>query len=110
MLSGKQRRFLRGLGHHLDPVVHVGKDGLSEGLFTALEAAIVQHELIKIRLTETVEDDRHEVASRIAEVAGGDVVQVLGRTILLYRPREKDPTIVLPPGPSASLPGNDTKT
>ena len=60
MLSGKQRRYLRGLGHHLDAVVHVGKDGLSDGLVVATDAALVQHELIKVRLADSVPGDRHQ--------------------------------------------------
>jgi RNA-binding protein len=96
VLGGKQRRYLRGLGHHLEPVVQVGKDGLSEGLLGALDAALQQHELIKVRLGESVTGDRHEVAAALASATSSDLVQVLGRTLLLYRARAEEPTIVLP--------------
>jgi RNA-binding protein len=96
VLSGKQRRYLRGLGHSREAVVHVGKEGLTEGLVGALDAALETHELIKVRLLESVGKDRHVVAEALGEVAGAELIQVLGRTILLYRARKKDPTIELP--------------
>lgn len=99
MLTGKQRRYLRGLGHHLDPVVHVGKEGLSEGVARALDAALAQHELVKVRLGESAgptRSGRHEVAASLAESVTAELVQVLGRTLLLYRARPDEPAIVLP--------------
>jgi RNA-binding protein len=96
VLTGKQRRFLRGLGHHLDAVVQVGKDGLSEGLVSALDVALDTHELIKVKLGESAGADRRALGAAIAEAAGADLVQVLGRTVLVYRRRAKDPEIVLP--------------
>jgi RNA-binding protein len=96
VLNGKQRRFLRGLGHHLEPVVQVGKDGLSEGVVGALDAALQEHELIKVKLGESVGGDRRVVAAALAEAAAGELVQVLGRTLLIYRRRAEDPAIQLP--------------
>jgi RNA-binding protein len=99
MLSGKQRRHLRGLGHHLDAVVQVGKDGLTEGIVSALDVALEQHELIKVRLLESVGGDRHGVAAGLAEAGNAELVQVLGRTLLLYRARKQDPKIKIPAAP-----------
>jgi RNA-binding protein len=96
VLTGKQRRFLRGLGHHLDPVVQVGKDGLTEGLVAALDVALNTHELIKVKLGESVGADRRALGAAIAEASGGELVQVLGRTVLVYRRRREKPEIVLP--------------
>ncbi len=96
VLTGKQRRFLRGLGHHLDPVVHVGKDGLTEGLVKATDEALARHELIKVRLGESAGADRHEVAEALAQAVTGHLAGVIGRTLLIYRAREVDPEIVLP--------------
>lgn len=96
MLNGKQRRFLRARGHHLEPVVQVGKDGLSEGLVEALDAALLTHELIKVRLGDAAGSDRRALGAALAEAAGAELVQVLGRTVLLYRRRKEDPQIVLP--------------
>lgn len=96
MLNGKQRRYLRSLGHHLEPVVHVGKEGLSEGLIQATETALERHELIKIRLGENAGVDRHEVAAALAEACSAELAGVLGRTALVYRRRKEEPAITLP--------------
>jgi RNA-binding protein len=96
VLNGKQRRFLRALGHHLEPVVLVGKEGISEGLVGALDVALDTHELIKVKLGESAGSDRRALGAAVAEAAGGELVQVLGRVVLVYRRRKKDPTIELP--------------
>jgi len=95
MLTGKQKRFLRGLGHGLKPVVRVGKNELNDALAEETGAALATHELIKIKLLESCEMDRHEVAEKLAKAAAAQVAQILGRTILLYRQGEK-PKIELP--------------
>ncbi|MBE0595884.1 MAG: ribosome assembly RNA-binding protein YhbY [Desulfuromonadales bacterium] len=84
-LTGKQTRFLRGLGHHLDPVVRVGKEQLSERLLATTDEALTTHELIKVKLQEGCDLDRREVASQLATATGAAVVQILGKTFLLYR-------------------------
>jgi RNA-binding protein len=88
-LTGKQVRFLRGLGHHLQPVVMVGKDELSPGLIASVEEALASHELIKIRLQEGCLLDRKEVAESLSKTTGAQVAQLLGKTILLYRPADQ---------------------
>lgn len=93
-LTGKQRRKLRGLGHHLEPVVIVGQQGVTPGIVAAVEQALYDHELIKLKFNEGP-DDRFEGAQMLAEQTGADVAQILGRTVLLYKPREKDPDIKL---------------
>lgn len=90
VLSTKQRAHLRGLGHHLAPVVQVGKEGLTDALCQAIGIALHRHELIKLRLAESVEGDRHELAAEIAKRSHAALVQVLGRTLLLFRPRPAD--------------------
>ena len=95
MLTGKQRRHLRALGHHLDPVVQVGKEGISEGLVSALDVALETHELIKVKLGEAAGTDRRALGAAVAEAVGGELVQVLGRTVLVYRRRKQDPEITL---------------
>ena len=94
-LRGKHRRYLRGLGHHLDPVILVGKEGVSDGLVGATDAALGQHELIKVRLGESA-GDRRELAEELAGRTGAELVQVLGRTVLLYRQHPEEPRITLP--------------
>lgn len=95
-LTGKQRRFLRALGHHKDAIVQLGKHGLNDAVETAVDVALTQHELIKIRLGTECPDERGDVASALSEKLSAHLVQILGRTILLYRRHPKEPKIVLP--------------
>lgn len=96
MLTGKQRHHLRGLGHKLDPLVQVGKGGIDEGLIKAVDQALADHELIKVRVGDTAEVDRHEAADTIAAQTHSEVAQVIGNVVLLYRAHPEDPTITLP--------------
>ena len=95
-LTGKQRRHLRALGHDLDPVVQLGKLGLTDAVTAAVDAALEQHELVKVRLGTECPDDRHDVAERLAPALRAEAAQVLGRTILLYRRHPEEPKIKLP--------------
>ena len=97
MLTGKQRRHLRGLGHELKPIVQIGKHGIDDGVVAAVEQALADHELVKIKLGEAAGLDRHDADNAIARRTGSEVAQVLGNTLLLYRAHPDDPTIVLPP-------------
>ena len=87
---------MRGLGHHLEPVVHVGKDGLSKALLAAAKEALEQHELIKVKLGEAVDGERSSLGKAMADALSAELAQVLGRTVLLYRKRREDPKIRLP--------------
>jgi RNA-binding protein len=95
MLTGKQKRFLRGLGHSLKPVITVGKSDVSEAVIRETIEALDSHELIKVKILESCLIDRHDVAEELCEKAKADLAQVLGRTLLLYRPA-KDAKLVLP--------------
>ena len=90
-LTGKQRRHLRGLGHHLTPIAQLGKEGLSEAFVAAVGQALDDHELIKVRILENAAVDRHDAADELAAATHAEVAQVLGNTILLYRARAEDP-------------------
>lgn len=96
MLSGKQRRYLRALGHPLGVTVQLGRGGISEGVVAAIDRALTDHELIKIKILESAELERHDAAATLAGQTSSEVAQVLGNTILLYRQRAEDPDIVLP--------------
>jgi RNA-binding protein len=94
-LTGKQRRALRALGHHLKAVLQVGHAGVTPGLSAALEQALHDHELVKVRVLETAPESRTVVAAALAAATASEVAQVLGRTVLLYRPRPEDSKIRL---------------
>ncbi len=94
-LSGKQKRYLRGLGHHLKAVVMIGKEEVNDKVITATDEALEQHELIKVKLQEGCLSDRKDVAAELANATGSAIAQIMGNTILLYRPA-KEAQIVLP--------------
>lgn len=95
-LTGKQKRYLRGLGHHLEPVVQIGKQGLTSAVTAAVDAALEQHELIKLRIGTECPEDRYALAERLAPAVRAELAQVMGRTALLFRKRKKDSKIELP--------------
>ncbi len=89
-LTGKQRRRLRALGHHLRPVAIVGREGVSNAVREAVDSALEACGLVKVKVGQGCEVHRREVARRVAALTGSCVVQVLGRTFLLYRPGKRD--------------------
>ena len=94
-LTGKQARFLRGLGHHLKPVVMIGKDEVNQSIIAAVDEALTIHELIKVKLQEGCAGDRKDVAAELAKATDSSVAQILGKMFLLYRESE-DKKIKLP--------------
>ena len=98
MLTGKQRRALRALGHSLSPVVLVGKGGIDDGLVAAIDRALTDHELVKIKIGEQATEeraDRDAAADTLAKRTKSEVAQVLGGTLLLYRAHPETPKIDL---------------
>ena len=95
MLTGKQKRHLRGLGHSLKPLILVGKAEVTESLVAETTEALAFHELIKVKVLESCMIEKREIAEMLAEGCGAEVAQILGRTILLYR-KAKEPKIELP--------------
>jgi RNA-binding protein len=95
-LRGKQRRYLRGLGNELKAMVYMGREGISEGLLQSLEEVYTHHELIKVKVERNCPLDRREAGQRLAEASNSHLVQVLGYTVLLYRPDPEEPQIQLP--------------
>ena len=85
MPSGKLRRALRGHGHHLSPIVQIGKAGVSAGVLQQVEQALADHELVKLRVDADSPEDRFTVADALADLPGANVVQILGRAILVYK-------------------------
>lgn len=78
--------------------MQVGKDGIDEGLVAALDQALTDHELVKIKIGEGAGLDRQEAADELAKQTHSEVAQVLGYTVLLYRADPDDPKITLPAG------------
>jgi RNA-binding protein len=96
MLTGKQRRHLRALAHPLHPIVQVGKGGLDDGLVAAVDRALGDHELIKVKVGEHADESKAEVAERLARQTKSEVAQIIGNIVLLYRADPDEPVIALP--------------
>ena len=96
-LSTKQRAHLRALAHPLKPLLHVGKEGVTGEAVRALAEALSTRELLKVRVLETAPEPPRESAHALAAgVPDAHVVQVVGRTAVLYRPHPERPEIRLP--------------
>jgi RNA-binding protein len=85
-LSGRQKKFLRSLGHHLTQSVIVGREGISDNLIQSCSEGLDAHELIKVKLGQNCPVEKKEAARELALKTGSHLVQLIGRTILLYRP------------------------
>jgi RNA-binding protein len=94
-LSSPQRRFLRGMTHHINPVVMVGDKGLTANVLEELETALEHHELIKVKL-RTDRKTRDAFVAEIAETCKALVVHQIGQVCCFYRFNKKKPVIDLP--------------
>lgn len=97
-LDGRQRRHLRALGHHQKVIVQVGDQGISPGVVQAVDRALTTHELVKVRVGSDAPAPLAELGPALARETGSALAQIIGRTVLLYRPHPEKPRIVLPRG------------
>lgn len=91
MPSGPLRRKLRAAGHHLAPVVQVGKEGVTNAVARQLDQALHDHELVKVKVGTESPEDRFEAADRLGAAVGAQIAQILGRTVLVYRKHPEKP-------------------
>ena len=84
-LTSKERASLRAEAHHLSPLVHVGHHGLTDPLLESLDDALRTRELVKVQVARQSHIVAREAARALAEAVRADVVQVIGRTVTLYR-------------------------
>jgi len=95
-MTSKQRAYLKGLAMTMEPIFQVGKGGISPELTKALEDALIARELIKISVLQNCAENPKEIAQTIADRTRSQVVQVIGRKIVLYKPDPKEPKYPLP--------------
>lgn len=88
-LKGSHRKHLRGLAHGYRPAVQIGKEGLSEGVLHAIDAALESQELIKLKIAAD-RYDREQIVPVIVERLGCECVGTVGRMAILYR-QQPDP-------------------
>ncbi|MBS0458218.1 MAG: ribosome assembly RNA-binding protein YhbY [Proteobacteria bacterium] len=95
-ISPAQRRYLRSLAHDLKPVILVGGKGVTPALLAELDLALEHHELVKVKLAAPDRDERDGWVAAIVEASGAALVQRVGNIATVFRPRKKNPGIVLP--------------
>jgi RNA-binding protein len=91
MPSGELRRRLRAHGHTLTPIVQIGKGGITSGVVQQVTGALFDHELIKVKLGGETPESRFEAAERLGDEPGVQIVQILGRNLLLYKRHPQKP-------------------
>ncbi len=96
MLNGKEKRFLRSLANTIDPVVQVGKASVNESVLFSLNEALDARELVKVKVLKNCLDEVKDVAQELADQSRSELVQVIGRNVVLYRPNPEKPMIELP--------------
>ncbi|TGE31853.1 ribosome assembly RNA-binding protein YhbY [Desulfosporosinus sp. Sb-LF] len=96
MLTGKQKRHLRSMGNEMVPILQVGKGGIGEMVVAQTNEALEARELIKCRVLQNSPDEPKTLAAELAEQAGAELVQVIGRNFLLFRQSKTKPMIILP--------------
>ena len=89
MITTKQRAYLRGLGNALEPVMQIGKDGLSENSYEAIVALLEAKELIKIKVLKNCDFTAKEIMKQVCSKTGAEPVQVIGGMIIIYRKSSK---------------------
>ncbi|MCH5462721.1 ribosome assembly RNA-binding protein YhbY [Lactobacillus sp. LC28-10] len=89
-LKGKQKRFLRAQAHHLNPIFSVGKNGLNQTWLAQLDGALQKRELIKINLQQSADETVEEVQAYIEDNTAIQVVQTIGRVLVLFQPASEE--------------------
>ena len=95
MLTPKNKALLKRLANPLEPSLTIGKGAIDDAIIAVVDKALSAHELIKVRVLTVQEKTRSDAALLLAEKTHSEVVQVVGRIVILYRARESNPTIVL---------------
>ncbi|MED3962097.1 ribosome assembly RNA-binding protein YhbY [Niallia taxi] len=96
MLKGKQKRYLRAMAHHLNPIFQVGKGGVNENMIKQIVEALEVRELLKVSVLQNCEEDKSVVARELAEGTKAELVQLIGSTIVLYKESKENKSINLP--------------
>jgi RNA-binding protein len=95
-MTSKQRAYLKSLASKINPIFQVGKSSLTPEVTEAIGESFNNNELIKIAVLKNCADDPREIAQIVAERTHSQVVQVIGKRIVLYKPDKDKPKIVLP--------------
>lgn len=95
MLTGKQRAYLKSLAMEIEPTVYIGKNELTENVLKEIDAYLAAHELVKVKLQESVIANPKDVANEVAQKIGAEYVQAIGRKFVLYKESKENKQIYL---------------
>lgn len=98
-LTSKQRQYLKGLAHELNPLVQVGKEGLTSNVLSTIQTELANHELLKVKIGNNSGLDKDPTAELIAQQTESQLVQVIGKILILFKnnpEKPKDKRILLP--------------
>ena len=95
-MTSKQRSYLMKLASNMDAIIQIGKGGVTPEMTQMVDEALEARELIKIGVLQNNFDDPNEIARTLAERTQSEVVQVIGKKIVLYKPDKDNPKILLP--------------
>ncbi len=95
-MTSKQRAYLKGLAMSLEPLFQIGKSSVTPENVMAISEVFNTHELVKIAVLKNCIDDPKEIATTVAERTHSQVVQIIGKKIVLYKPFKENPKIILP--------------
>ena len=93
-LTGKQKNYLRGLAHNINPIITIGSNGLSEAVLNELKAALEYHELLKIKLPANDKAVKASLMATICTETDSEPVQLIGRVGVVYKQSEKQKIII----------------
>lgn len=96
MLTSKQRSFLTAMSNGLGPIVQIGKYGVGPEMVEVTNEAFNTHELIKGAVLKTAPEEPKDAAGKLAERTHAELVRVIGRKFILYKPFKDKPEIELP--------------
>lgn len=96
MLKGKQKSYLRSMAMTMDAIFQIGKDGIGDEMVSQLDDALEARELIKIRILKNSVEEAKAAGKCLADELHAELVQIIGRCIVLYRKSKKKPKIELP--------------
>lgn len=99
MLTGKQKRYLRSLAHHYQPIMQIGKSGITENFIKTFDDALEAHELVKVSVLPSYNDKKNNFCDELCKNTNCDLVQIIGNQLIFYREsrkKDKEKRIKLP--------------
>ncbi len=92
-LNSKQRAFLRKKASKIDPLMRIGKDGISDNVIQSLEDLFRKREIVKVKLLQNTESEIRDAAEKLSVGVDAEIIHIMGKTIVLYKENEKKPEV-----------------